>query len=230
LRTSGVAILNRIFRMRIPLFPLPNLVLFPQVVVPLHIFEDRYKLMINRAIDHDEAFGIALLGGPGEETEETIHRVGVTARVVEVQRLADERLDIVCAAETRFRITEFLGKQPYWTASVEVFEDIEEPAELLRAGYDEVARLYRHAVELSVKLRGSEVHVLPMPDSPSGLSNMMAYILDIPPQEKQLLLETVSTSGRLTSLVRYLDNTISQIQRQITKKKAGGNGHLESRS
>ena len=94
--------------MEIPLFPLPNLVLFPNVIVPLHIFEERYKLMINGCIDHDETFGIALLrGGAEKESAETIHRVGVTARVVQVERLQDGRLNILAEGQARFRIQRF---------------------------------------------------------------------------------------------------------------------------
>ena len=100
--------------MEIPLFPLPNLVLFPQVAVPLHIFEERYKLMINRCIDQADVFGLVLLNEEAEqENEENILRVGVTARVVQVDRLDEGRLNILCAGESRFRILEFTGSAPY---------------------------------------------------------------------------------------------------------------------
>src|SRR4029078_8197389 len=94
--------------MEIPLFPLPNLVLFPNIVVPLHIFEERYKLMINGCIDRDEVFGLVLLrSGAEDESEDTIHRVGVTARIVEVERLDEGRLNILCEGGDRFRIFRF---------------------------------------------------------------------------------------------------------------------------
>src|SRR6185503_20693984 len=123
--------------MEIPLFPLPNLVLFPQVAVPLHIFEERYKLMINRCIDQDEVFGLVLLQEDAEqESENTIHRVGVTARVVEVDRLADGRLNVLCAGESRFRIEEFTGSNPYWTGIVEFVEDLPEREAELQNAFD----------------------------------------------------------------------------------------------
>src|SRR4030095_5075306 len=126
--------------MEIPLFPLPNLVLFPQVAVPLHIFEDRYKLMISRCIDQTDVFGLVLLReGAEQESEETIHRVGVTARIVEVERLKDHRLNILCAGETRFRIVEFTASLPYWTAEVELFEDEPEEEEEMQDVYDKVS-------------------------------------------------------------------------------------------
>src|SRR5205823_4568388 len=88
--------------MDIPLFPLPNLVLFPHIVVPLHIFEERYKLMINSCVERDEPFGLVLLrNGADSENEDTIHRVGVSARIVEVERLDGGRLNILCEGESR---------------------------------------------------------------------------------------------------------------------------------
>src|SRR6185503_10500218 len=133
--------------MEIPLFPLPNLVLFPQVAVPLHIFEERYKLMINRCIDQDEVFGLVLLHEDADqESESTIHRVGVTARVIQVDRMEDGRMNILCAGEFRFRIEEFTGRTPYWTGIVEFIEDVSERQEALQAAFDEVAGLYKQAM------------------------------------------------------------------------------------
>src|SRR5436853_913229 len=105
--------------MEILLFPLPNLVLFPNIIVPLHIFEERYKLMINACIDREEVFGLVLLrSGAVDESEDTIHRVGVTARIVEVERLDEGRLNILCEGETRFRIYRFTQQSPFWKAAV----------------------------------------------------------------------------------------------------------------
>src|SRR6185436_19206770 len=99
--------------MEIPLFPLPNLVLFPRVLVPLHIFEERYKLMINACIEREEVFGIVLLrSGAETESEDTIHRVGVTARIVQAERLENGRMNIVAEGEDRFRIRRFTDQEP----------------------------------------------------------------------------------------------------------------------
>ena len=92
--------------MQIPLFPLPNVVLFPQIMLPLHIFEERYKLMINRCVDSEEVFGIVRLEPGSPESPETIGRVGVAARVVQVERLEGGRMNILCAGESRFRVVE----------------------------------------------------------------------------------------------------------------------------
>src|SRR5215510_541651 len=142
--------------MEIPLFPLPNLVLFPRVLVPLHIFEERYKLLINTCIERDEAFGIVLLrSGAETESEDTIHRVGVTARIVQVERLENGRMNILTEGEDRFRIRRFTAQEPYWKGMVDVFEDNEgHPA--IESMAEEVSELYRKVAELSAKIDSSE--------------------------------------------------------------------------
>jgi len=216
--------------MEIPLFPLPNLVLFPQVAVPLHIFEERYKLMISRCIDQSDVFGLVLLReGAEQESEETIHRTGVTARIVEVEKLEDRRLNILCAGESRFRVLEFTGSEPYWTADVELVEDIADEEESEDV-YDQVSQLYRKAMELTARVKEMEIPKLDLPQSPLGLSYMVSYVLDLKAERKQELLEIPSPFLRLTALVDDLENIILQLQQQISLKghayKAGNNGHL----
>jgi Lon protease-like protein len=209
--------------MEIPLFPLPNLVLFPQVAVPLHIFEERYKLMINRCIDQDSVFGLVLLREDAEEeSESTIHRVGVTARVVQVERQADGRMNILCAGESRFKVTEFTGRTPYWTGIVEFFEDEVEKQDALQGAFDEVSRLYKQAMQLTSKLKGAEIPQMDFPDSPLALSYMVSYVLDLDAPRKQELLETTSTIVRLHSLAVDLERIISQLQAQIARRGLGG--------
>src|SRR5678816_2493766 len=220
-------------RMEIPLFPLPNLVLFPQVAVPLHIFEERYKLMISRCIDQADVFGLVLLReGAEQESEETIHQVGVTARIVEIEKLEDRRLNILCAGETRFRVVEFTGREPYWTAEVELLEDEPEEEELEEV-YGRVSRLYRKAMELTSRVKEMQIPNLDLPHSPLGLSYMVSYVLDLNPARKQELLEIPPTTLRLTALVDDLESIILQLEEQLSRKghayKAANNGHLGKR-
>jgi Lon protease-like protein len=216
--------------MEIPLFPLPNLVLFPNIVVPLHIFEERYKLMINACIDRDEVFGLVLLrGGAEDESEETIHRVGVTARIVQVERLEDGRLNILGEGEDRFRIYRFTQETPYWKASVDFFED-DESHPSIESLYDQIADLYRKVGELGAKLSGAQESEIVLPESPTDLSYMVSYVLDIDSEDKQKLLEMTSTAERLQVLVNHLNETIRKMEQQIAYKglvgKVRGNGDL----
>jgi ATP-dependent Lon protease len=215
--------------MEIPLFPLPSLVLFPNIAVPLHIFEERYKLMINGCIDRAEAFGLVLLrSGATEETEETIHRVGVSARITDVERLEDGRMNIMCEGETRFRIARFTQQTPFWKGTIQFFEE-ETPRDIDSLS-EEVARLYRQVVALGSELSESPQTELILPESATDLSYMVAYVLDIDSEEKQRMLEMRSTAERLQILVVHLSETIGNFEKQIALRKVQtkvrGNGDL----
>jgi Lon protease-like protein len=215
--------------MEISLFPLPNLVLFPHIVVPLHIFEERYKSMINGCISSGEVFGLVLLRtGADEESEETIHRVGVTARIVEVERLDEGRMNILCEGEQRFRIYRFTQQTPFWRGAVDIIEDDERNA--TEALYEQVAELYRSVVDLSAKLSGSQEAELVLPDSSTDLSYMVSYVLDIESEDKQKLLEMDSTAERLRMLLAHLTDTLRKLEQQRAHKevmkKVRGNGDL----
>src|SRR4030042_2031651 len=96
----------------LPLFPL-NVVLFPGQVLPLHIFEDRYRLMIRRCLAEDTSFGVVLTQR-AEETGETAepHAIGTVARIVESEHLPDGALNIVAVGTERFRIRRLLHDKP----------------------------------------------------------------------------------------------------------------------
>ena len=217
--------------MEIPLFPLP-LVLFPQVVLPLHIFEERYRLMINRCIEESATFGMVLIPpGSSTESESTIRRVGVTARVIQFDRIEDGRINIMAAGETRFRILEFTASKPYWTANVEFFEDDREDDEELQESYNNVVHLYREVHRLAAQLRGLEFDVeeVKIPVSPATLTHMVSFVLDVDPEAKQSLLEMTSVEGRLKTLAVHLDEAVQRLNAEIVREKISnkvkGNGH-----
>jgi ATP-dependent Lon protease len=214
--------------MEIPLFPLPNLVLFPHIVVPLHIFEERYKLMINSCIDRGESFGIILLrSGAEEETEETLHRVGVTVRIVEVERLDEGRMNILCEGERKFRVNQFTQQTPFWRGTIDLLEDRDFYS--FHSLYEQVAELYRSVAALSAKLSGSEETEVALPESPTDLSYMVSYVLDIESEDKQKLLE-MDTAERLQTLIAHLTDTLRKLEQQRAYKevvaKVRGNGDL----
>jgi len=215
--------------MEIPLFPLPNLVLFPRIVVPLHIFEERYKLMINNCVDREEVFGLVLIhSGADEEREETIHQVGVTARIVEVERRDGCRMNILCDCAKRFRIHRLTQQPPFWKGAIEFLEDKDHlSAESL---YNQVAELYRSVAQLSGKLSGSQESEVILPEDAIDLSYMVSYVLDIESEDKQKLLEMDSTSERLRLIVAHLTDTIRKLEEQQVRRrvmeKVRGNGDL----
>ena len=218
--------------MEIPLFPLPNVVLFPNIILPLHIFEERYKEMINTCIGGLEPFGLLLLReGAQEETEKTIHRAGTLARVIEVERLEAGRMNILCQGETRFRVSRFIADEAsYWKGDVEFFEDEAIDIDRVQPLYEEVCQLYRKAFKLGAQLSTSGNTELELPESPSELSFMISYVLDISFEEKQKLLEMKSTEKRLQDLLIHIDEVTRKLEQQLAYKaivkKVRGNGDL----
>ena len=216
--------------MEIPIFPLP-MVFFPRVIVPLYIFEERYKLLMNRCIEESKSFGIVLVHEQSrQETESSIHRVGVMARIVNLERLDDGRMNTLNAIETRFRIHRFTGKKPYWTADVEFLDDDAESGEDLQEAYEEVVRLLGDVAELSTGIKSAEKKEVAVPESPVSLSYLVSYALDIDTIAKQALLEMNSTTGRLKSLVVHLNETAERLKKQPIQKsvarKVRSNAHF----
>lgn len=106
----------------IPLFPLPNAVLFPQIVLPFHIFEPRYRKMVEDTLEDRHLIGMTLLK-PGWEAESqdrpAIHPVGCVGRIGDLAKLPDGRFNLSLFGLRRFRITEEIPSDPYRRAFVD---------------------------------------------------------------------------------------------------------------
>lgn len=130
----------------IPLFPLPNAVLFPGIVLPFHIFEPRYRKMVEDTLEDRHLIGLSLLK-PGWEAEARgrpgIHAVGCVGRIGDLSRLPDGRFNLSLFGLRRFRITEEIPSEPYRRALVEWLP--ETPA---AAGEEEERRVIGEAVRL----------------------------------------------------------------------------------
>ena len=134
----------------IPIFPLPNVVLFPNVFLPLHSFEPRYREMVADAIDNDRMIGMVLLK-PGWEHEydasPAIYPIGCSSVITHVERLEDGRYNIVLRGVERFRIVDEDRSGAYRRAAIERI--VEEP---LRP--DDRAEVGRHRAKLEAMLAG----------------------------------------------------------------------------
>ena len=190
---------------RLPLFPLGS-VLVPGLVLPLHIFEPRYRLLVEALMALPDGatrqFGVvAIRSGHevGEGNAQALHAVGCTAELREVTPYSDGRFDIVTVGETRFRLDgiDDSAGTPYLTGVVELLpeEDGEGDLEALTDRVIEQFAEYRAALE---------VDVTELPDDPRVVSYLVAaaVILDVP--ERQQLLEEPTTAGRLAAEVGLL--------------------------
>jgi Lon protease-like protein len=188
----------------IPIFPLPNVVLFPNVFLPLHIFEPRYRQMVDDALNGDRIIGMVLLR-PGWEGDydgrPPVYPIGCAGVITHAERLADGRFNIVLRGMEKFRVTAEEEDRQYRLAQV---EPIPEPT-------PESDRL-----QMRGERRRLESLMVPQPEGVSDpkvpssmpdedLVNALAQYLEFEPVEKQALLERHGVLNRCRSLIELLE-------------------------
>jgi len=202
----------RVRTQRVPIFPLSNVVLFPDAVAPLHIFEPRYRQLMQAALAGDRLIGMVTVRP--EHLEEMsgdppVYAVGCLGFIGEHQRLADGRYNLLLRGTQRFRIREELARessQLYRSAEVEVLEDrLADPqaAEAARAG------VIKRLRELAHRSLGEQADAFD-PERLAALSlcnfaGGVCQAVGLPPQEKQGMLEADDVGDRL----RRLENALA---------------------
>jgi Lon protease-like protein len=190
----------------LPLFPLPNVVLFPNVFLPLHIFEPRYREMVADAIRGDRMIGMVLLRPGWEHDYEgrpPVYPIGCSGLMTHVEQLADGRYNIVLRGFERFRVVDEDHTRRYRRASLERLS--ERPLD----GNDRAA-IRRQRAKLETMLASARESKGADPKIPSAMGdedlvNALAQYLDLEPLEKQALLEHHSLRTRAESLVELLE-------------------------
>ena len=204
---------------KIPLFPL-EVVLLPQTPLSLHIFEERYKLMIGECLAQDREFGVVYFDGS------KVRKVGCTAKITSVlKRYNDGRMDIVTRGERRFVLKKIFDEKPYLQGDVTYFDDqgeehTEETDRAAREGIRLVKRVYG--------LMRKELILGEVPEQdPQTLSFVIAGNDGFTLDEKQKLLEMTSTSERLSACVECLNEVLHRMKiGEQVKKIISGNGNL----
>ena len=192
----------------LPLFPLPNVVLFPNVFLPLHIFEPRYREMVADALASDRMIGMVLLR-PGWERDyegrPPIYPVGCSGVITHVERLADGRYNIVLRGLERFRIVEEDHERSYRRAVVEPLRRARRSTADDRAAIRHVSDRSSNRCSAADASRARGDPRMPAAMSDEDLVNALAQYLDLEPLEKQALLEKPCLRSRAESLVELLE-------------------------
>jgi uncharacterized protein len=203
------------------LFPL-NTVLFPGMPLPLHIFEERYKLMIGRCIEEKRPFGVVLIAsGPEVGGPCVPHRVGTVAHIAAVRRLDDGRLNLIALGQERFRILEVVRREPYQVARVEALVDEEPETEVAPLAAQVRATLSVYLRDLFTLLDQPEEE-LEIPAEPGRLSLVAAAVLQIPLRERQALLEMTDVVARLQQESEWLVRETEKQQMLLRMRKRLG--------
>lgn len=207
-----------------PMFPL-NVVLLPEEPLPLHIFEDRYKLMIGECLEAKanqrpgQDFGIVFA------KEDRMETVGCSARIVNVTRTyPDGRMDLLTVGKRRFEILYNDEEKPYLRCAVNFFDDDDsaDVAEDVEAG--EAIELFRQALQRLRKATDIPVH---FPRPYRYLSYRIAAGLPLDPEFKQELLPLRNEAERLDEVVRLMKFLLTRlVEVEVAQKKVGGNGDM----
>ena len=195
-----------------PIFPLP-LVLLPTELAPLHIFEERYKRMINLCIEDSTEFGIVWLGDSG------LAEVGCTARITElIDRMDDGRMNIVVRGGKPFRLLRRVDELPYPAGDIEMLDDdqsvTESHAEAVRSSYAEVVEKATDERPTDEDLGGMDAYG-------------MAATIELEPELKQKLLDSRSEDERLGIVEELFEKAVERLERaEHVSEVARSNGKV----
>jgi Lon protease-like protein len=199
-----------------PLFPL-RIVVLPGELVPLHIFEDRYKTMIGECLDDEREFGIVWV------SDEGVRDVGCTVAITELlERTDDGRMNILTRGSAPFRLLRRIEEMPYPAGAIELLEDEAEDsdAEAAEAAHERYAELVERVTD--------------SPPDPDDLAEMSAYAMaatvEFPLEAKQKLLELRSEEERLRAVGELLGAAMKRLELvEVASERARSNGKVRSR-
>jgi Lon protease-like protein len=199
----------------IPLFPL-NVVLMPGTPLPLHIFEERYKQMVEECLEAETEFGMVLADEAGTR------RVGCTAKIVElVQRYEDGRMVILVEGSQRFELNNVLTGKPYYVGEIEYLED--GPGEDVTALAEECIALLERVIEAATE--GSVGIEIEPPYH--NLSFAIAGRIEFELETRQEILELPTEKERLGKVKELLTEAVERLERdKAVREIAQANGHL----
>jgi Lon protease-like protein len=188
--------------LELPIFELP-MVILPGELLPLHIFEERYKRMIGHCLESEEPFGIVF-----RDDEGTAHRIGCTARVTEVlERFDDGRMNIVVTGEQPFRVLERFDEAEYPAGEIEPIDREDEPGD----DDSEAADMARQAfTDLVKRVAGEQPDDL---DIDAEDAYGIAARVELPVETKQALLEQRAESERMRMLGNALRALVAAVAR-----------------
>lgn len=206
----------------IPIFPL-SVVLFPGMMLPLRIFEPRYRLMTQRLLEGDATFGIVLIqegeevGGPAKP-----YQVGTLAEITEAKRSPDGQYMLQTVGLRRFRILREIEGEPYAQAEIEILDEADLESEIDTALLERAkAGILEYVASLATLTRMR----IDMPEqglSAIDWSFLMAAALQISNEDKQAVLEIDDLEARLEKLVELIDAENEEVRAFLTRTRERG--------
>ena len=207
---------------RLPLFPL-NTVLFPNGTMPLHVFEERYRLMVKVCLEGDSTFGIALIRSGSEVGEPAEPQpIGTVARIEDVNRMDDGRMLLVVRGVERFAILRIAQQKPYVEADVRLLGGEPDDAPVAPELLDAVTSAASRHVRLVLGLRGGWAREVKVPGDPRDLSYFVGGLLMSDVTVKQSLLEEPSSARRLQRELLLLEEEEEKLKALVAQRLGSG--------
>jgi Lon protease-like protein len=202
------------------LFPL-NAVLFPGAELSLHVFEPRYKQMMNECLAAGEAFGVCLIRDGDEAGDPLVmpYEIGTTAEISDLTPLEGGRFYLNSVGRRRFKIERVISRDPYLLAEVEYLPDDAVPDRpTVDALIGEIKAVFHEYLRLLIEFSGREFDI-ELPDDPSEASFLIGDALQVADSMKQRLLELASTEQRLTVELGFLRRLLPQLRTLLEKNR-----------
>ncbi|WP_394825303.1 LON peptidase substrate-binding domain-containing protein [Pendulispora albinea] len=202
----------------LPLFPLPKVVLFPRALLPLHVFEPRYRTMLRDCLDTHGAMAVVLIADPGKldlHGHPPIHAVASVGTVVEHQPLEDGRSNILLSGAARVKLEELPFLPPYRRARATILEEHGEEV----SSTDRTA-LVGAATAFATEVKKSDpmFHFRLPPESTIGaIADLCAHHLVIDAAARQAILEELHVATRVQRVIREIS-----LQRQLLAGSSNG--------
>ena len=217
---------------RLPIFPLP-LVLMPHELLPLHIFEPKYRELLTDISIFKNLFGVSLFEPKSEfEDRPSVGSTGCVAEIKESETLEDGRSNILTVGVIRYRIEEFLDDEaPYLVARVEFFEDEPDESESTEVLAKEVFALFKRVARAAHKMSGQRGEFPEIPEAPpEQLSFLVSAAFNLPSEAKYDLLKLTSTRGRLKKVRKILQDSVKQVEESVKIDRISRtNGHANKK-
>jgi Lon protease-like protein len=216
----------------VAIFPLGT-VLFPGAILPLHIFEDRYKQMMRFATENGNLFGLSYRSDAliGRDTPPELGSVGCLAKIQAVMPLDEGRMNVISSGLVRYRIAELHQVTPFIIARVEAFTDDLEADQELNDLFENMLDRCKKFLAAAQALDETPTTIDDdLPEDPEAFSLLISSVLPIENDAKQSLLEMTSTRSRLTRLRHHVINALADYTQRIeiqARAKQNGHGKLQ---
>ena len=208
-------------RQWLPLFPL-NVVLFPHMPLPLHIFEPRYRQMLADCLEEGHSFGVVAIREGSETGPSVPFDVGTLAKIVRIDRLDDGRMNLLVMGASRFQILKTSEERPYLRAEIRIIPEAGDDLDATARLTERTAIAFREYSNLLRELVGQRADEAEPPMEPELLSYLIAAALNLQVAEKQSLLAEPRTDSRLKLELRMLRKEILLLKQMVAHAATAG--------